>query len=294
MSKLPGEFKFADYFGFASAGAIGVVAAIIVDMTQSADTSTLFFLSRWFDALTSLIGLDQIPLYGIILILMGLGAMSVFYFQPVTMRGAFVQGFSVLAAVMTLAPAELSKPLDAPMMDVDDSEPAVASLEPKARLASYVGSMGGVNFQPHLQPAVYTPGAQPAIQTVAAIQDERQQRYNLTIEIDFPDGLRQDYKNMVQRGRLRGKLHNKNTRQTFDLFRSGNRVSAQGNKLIIRTSIAGTDATAELYARVEAVGYSINEEKFDARLGNNVTWKINMTPSRTPIFLQRLNKSYWF
>ena len=292
--KAPGEFVFSDYFGFAAAGSVGIIAAILVDLQQSADASALFVMNKWISNFSTLLGFGELPLYIVILILMAIGAISIVYFQPVTMQSAFIQGFSVLAALMTIAPADLGGALEAPMDMEELPPPAEASLKPQARMAAYMGEIGGLSVQQGIQPAVYQ---QPArIEKVALQPDSaRSNGYNLTIVINFPDGLREDVSNMVRRGTLRGRIYNSATEKSYNMFRSsGADANMSGNKLTIRTSLDGTDPTTKVYARVEAAGYTITIEEFEARLGRNAAWQIDMTPSNTPLFLQRLGKSYWF
>ena len=293
--KAPGEFNFADYFGFASAGSVGIIAAILVDLQQSADASALFVMNKWISNFSGLLGFGELPLYVVVLILMALGAASIIYFQPVTMQSAFIQGFSVLAALMTLAPADLGGSLEAPMeMDDELPPPAEASLQPQIRNAAYMGSLGGAGVRGGIQPAVYQK-AVAQVETVSLQRDGAAQGYNLTLVITFPNGLREDASTMIRRGTLRGRVYNSATEKSYNMFRSsGAEAKMTGNRLTIRTSLDGTDDTTKVYARVEAAGYAITIEEFEASIGRNPNWEINMTPSNTPLFLQRLGKSYWF
>lgn len=289
-TKSPGEYGFADYFGFSIAGSLGIVTAMLVDLRQSADTSALFVINRWVADLSTLFGFGELPLYAVVLLMMAIGAASIFYFQPISMQGAFAQGFGVLAALMTIAPSNFGTPLDAPM----ESLPPTAMTMPTERgavLTSFIGSStgaeisrhtGGISGQARLMPASYT-----------VMQGEN--GYDITIEINFPDGLRREFDAMVRSGNMRGRLHNKETNKTYDLFKNGGAdIKRTPNKLTIRSSVPGMAATTELYARVETAGYAITTEKFEARQGANPVWVINMTPSGTPLFIQRFGKSYWF
>ena len=300
VSKLPGEYNFADMIGFGLAGALGIVFAIMADMQQSDDASALFTISRWFSYVSEMIGIGSLPLYVVILILMAIGAGAVYYFQPVTLQGAFAQGFGVLAAVMTVAPSDLGRPLDAPDMPtvVNETE---ASTGAQARFAGYVGDLEGSTMRDSLfQEAIYTAGstasglAQPR---AIALQASEETRFNVTIEIILPNGLKQDPDTMIRRGTMRGKLRNDDTGLTYNLFRNSGaiiRTSPNNDKMTIMTSVPGNGDTANLRARVEIDGYAINLESFTATAGRNNGWQISMTPSSTPMFMQRLNQSYDF
>ena len=100
---------------------------------------------------------------------------------------------------------------------------------------------------------------------------------------------------MVRRGTVAGKLWNPETKTTYNLFRSsGARMSYGDNTLRIETALPGTSATTELWILMEADGYTILEESFEARQGPNRIWTLEMEPSSTPLFLQRLRHSYRF
>jgi len=300
VSKLPGEYNFADMVGFGLAGALGIVFAVMADMQQSDDASALFTISRWFSYVSEMIGIGALPLYVVILILMAIGAGAVYYFQPVTLQGAFAQGFGVLAAVMTIAPSDLGRPLDAPDMPTIMNE-TEASVGAQARFAGYVGDIEGAVMRDSLfQEAVYTPGSNTATRSrprAVAFQSSEEVRFNLTIEIMLPNGLKQDADTMIRRGTMRGKLRNDDTGQNYNVFRNSGaiiRTSSNNDKMTIMTSVPGNGNSADLRARIEIDGYAINLESFTAATGRNNTWQISMTPSSTPLFMQRLGQSYDF
>ncbi|NHK27637.1 hypothetical protein FF098_006965 [Parvularcula flava] len=300
VSKLPGDYNFADLVGFGLAGALGIVFAIMADMQQSDDASALFTISRWFSYVSEMIGIGALPLYIVILILMAIGAGAVYYFQPVTLQGAFAQGFGVLAAVMTIAPSDLGTPLEAPDMPtiIEETE---ASAGAQARFAGYVGDLEGSAMRDSLfQEAVYTSGSNTAAAArprAVAFQSNEEVRFNLTIEIMLPNGLKENPDTMIRRGTMRGKLRNDDTGQTYNVFRNSGaiiRTSSNNDRMTIMTSVPGAGNSADLRARIEIDGYSINLESFTANTGRNNSWRISMTPSSTPLFMQRLNQSYDF
>ena len=264
MRKEPGSFGAVDLMGMGVAAAFGIAAAIVFDLTQHDEGSALFVLNKWVAQLTEVVGMGSIPLYGVVLMLMALGATSILYFQPVTMRGAFAQGFGALAALMTVAPSDLGTALPGGEEDL----PPPAFEEP----ASVV-------------PAAF------AAKTVAASQS---QGYSVRIRVNFPEGL-DDIQAMIRKGTLRGKLHNETEGRTYNLFRAGGgELEYENGTLFVTTRLPGEADTATLWARIEADGYAIQVENYLAKQGANPVWVINMRPSGRPLFLQRMGQSYNF
>ncbi|MEM9809913.1 MAG: hypothetical protein AAF788_01695 [Pseudomonadota bacterium] len=260
--KAEQNFGFLSVFGLGGAASVGIGIAVLVDLLQQREASALFVINRWMLEVTSLLGLETIPLYCIMLILMAIGGMSVLFFQPVTFRGAFTQGFGVLAALVTIAPSDLGVPLDGP-------EQAMFELRPSETL-------------------------EPASLTMAAVQ-RRDDTYNLRIQVVFPEGMKSDFRTMVRRNHLTGRMHDSATGQTYNLFRNtGAKVEYEGGVMRIEAQIHGDARQTRLLARIEADGYVINESSFQARQGANPVWSITMAPSEQPLFLQRLRHSYTF
>ncbi len=204
------------------------------------------------------------------------GAGSVFYFQPITCQGAFAQGFGLLAVIMTAIPSNLAGGLES----INDSLPGLqpastrdASVEGRIYQASLKTSAEYTQVQAQRGPA----------------------KYDVHLTINFPEGLPEDVDTMIRRGSLRGRLHNEDTGETFNMFRSaGGSVRQDGNSLVIHAGVPARSETGKLWVRVEAQGYAIQVESYQARLNENVDWNIEMVPSSMPLFMQRLNKSYWF
>jgi hypothetical protein len=260
--------------GLGGVAALGIGSAILVDLTQQREASALYVLNRWILEVTSLLGLDSIPLYGVMLILMAIGGGTVLFFQPVTMRGAFAQGFGALAALVTLAPSDLGTPLQAP----------AESMTPRSNLDAAFGParLGGEDA--FLLPI-----------SAAASQQAAGQNYQLRIQIEFPQGLRTDVDTMIGRNQLAGKLYNPETGIRYNLFRnSGAEMDYSGGVLRIVTQVKAADAEADLQLLVEADGYEIHEDSFTVRRGANPIWQVTMEESRQPLFLQRLRHSYRF
>ena len=280
-----------DMVGFGIASAFGIAFAAFFDLTQSDEGAALPLFNKWLTVATDTLGFSPLPLYSVVLILMALGGLSILVLQPVTMRGAFAQGFGVLAAITTLAPADLGEPMvttnDASMPGgMDEMLPPggdIGSMFPD--LAEDI-SFGDPAIAP--QPAVMLI---PASMTAAA----QSQGYTIRMRIVFPNGLKRDIGTMVRDGGLRGRLHNEATNRTYNLFRStGGDLVFQNNTIYIASRIPGTEATADLVSRIEADGYRIVEERFEASQGANPIWTIQMQESGVPIVLQRLQRPYTF
>ena len=264
MRREPGGFGAMDLMGMGLAAAFGIAAAIVFDLTQHDEGSALFVINKWVASVTEVVGIGAIPLYGVVLLLMGLGAFSILYFQPVTMRGAFAQGFGALAALATVAPSDLGTALPG----AGEALPPAAFDEPAA-----------------LTPAAYRTASAARVAAQA-------EGYTIRIRVNFPEGIG-DIETMIRKGSLRGKLHNETAGQTYNLFRSGGGgLKLEDGTLYISTRLPGEADTATLWARIEAEGYAIQVENYLARQGANPVWTINMRPSNRPLFLQRMGQSY--
>lgn len=277
--KSPGEFGFSDMFGLALAGSTGIIAALVTDYQQKGEASALFTINQWVVSASSLLGFSTIPLWMVALGLVVFGAASIFYFQPITRQGAFAQGFGLLAVMMTAVPADLAGGLEA-MSDL----PGLEASEISGREAA-LGAAGIIN-------AAYTPGEAAR---VIPVQNRATSKYDVVIKINFPDGLSSNVDTMIRRQELRGRLHNEETGETWNLFRTaGGTLSRSGNTLTVRAGVPTRSDSSRLWIRVEAAGYAIEEQSAVANRGRRLNWTVDMSPSNTPLFVQRLNKSYWF
>ncbi|PQA85354.1 hypothetical protein CW354_20585 [Marinicaulis flavus] len=274
--KTPGDYNLVDMAGLALAGSAGIISALVTDYQQSGEASALFTINQWVVQLGNILGFGQVPLWMVVVGLTLLGAGSIFYFQPITRQGAFAQGFGLLAVMMTAVPSNLSGGLEA----INDTLPG---LEPSP--SQQEASLGQARiYQASYRPAQYV-----------QVQDSRGAKYDVYLTINFPEGLPDEVDTMVRKGSLRGRLLNEDTGETFNLFRSaGGLMRQQGNSLVIRAGVPARSNEGKLWVRVEAQGYAIEVTSYDATLGQKVDWNIDMTPSNTPLFMQRLNKSYWF
>ncbi len=275
--KSPGEFGVGDMLGLGLAGAAGIIAALVTDYQQKGEASALFTINQWIVALGNLLGFTDIPLWMVVIGLTVLGAGSIFYFQPITRQGAFAQGFGLLAVLMTATPADLAGGIESINNNLLDLQPA------SAREASI-----GAQFIN----ASYAPGQAALYQ----IQDRSEAaKYDVHLSINFPDGIPSDIDTLIRTGAIRGRLHNEDTKETWNLFRSaGGTIRRQGDSLLIDAGVPARSETARLWVRIECTGYAIDEQSATATLGEPLEWSIEMAPSKTPLFFQRLRKSYWF
>ncbi|MEL6789350.1 MAG: hypothetical protein AAFO78_02130 [Pseudomonadota bacterium] len=134
-----------------------------------------------------------------------------------------------------------------------------------------------------------------AVTTVALERDpDGPASYTVRLYIKFEDGWPGDVNTLIRRGLLRGRLHNRSTGETFNLFRTagGKLRKRGGDTLIIDAGVPARSAEAELWVRIECSGHKIEEQSAKARLGRPLEWRINVKKSSTPLFIQRLGRVY--
>lgn len=276
--KSPGEYGIADIFGLGLAGAAGIVAALVTDYQQKGEASSLYTINQWVVALGEILGFGAVPLWVVVVGMISVGAGSIFYFQPITRQGAFAQGFGLLAVLMTAVPADLAGGLEA-TGTISDLQPV--GLEREAAISN-----GIVN-------ATYAGEDARIYQT--QVQAQQGARYVVELSIIFPGGVPSDIDTMIRRGSIRGRLHNADTNETFNIFRSaGGDMMIRGDALIIHAGVPARSETATLWVRIECNGYTIEEQSAQTNLSTPLFWSVNMQASNTPLFIQRLGKSYWF
>ena len=281
--KAPGEWGVGDLAGLALAGATGIIAALVTDYQQSQEASALFTINQWVVGLGSLLGFTDIPLWMVVAGLTMLGAGSIFYFQPITRQGAFAQGFGLLAVLMTMTPADLAG-------GMESSVEALPGLQP-ASLVREV-SADPMMADPLIKTVAYAPGGGAIYKVQSRGASDK---YDLHLKIVYPNGISDDIDSLIRRGAFRGRIHNADTNETWSISRSaGGTLRVEGNTMYIHAGIPAESQTARIWVRIEMTGYAIEEQSAEARLGEQLDWTVTMTPSATPLFLQRLNKSYWF
>lgn len=275
--KTPGEYGMLDIAGLGLAGAAGIVAALITDYQQKGEASSLYTINQWAATLGDILGFGQAPLWTVVLSLIAAGALSIFYFQPITRQGAFAQGFGLLAVIMTAVPADLAGGLQ-------PTGPVLPDLEPVA-----------INREATLGDGIVVASFQAEAARIIDAQERQAARYVVELSIVFPGGVPADVGAMIRRGALRGRLHNVDTKETFNLFRTaGGDVIVRGDSLVVRCGVPARSTEATLWVRIEAEGYAIEEQSARADLDAGLAWTVNMRPSSTPLLIQRLAKSYWF
>lgn len=275
--KSPGEFGFLDITGLGLAGAAGIVAALVTDYQQKGESSALYTINQWAAALGDILGFGNVPLWVVVLSLIAAGALSIFYFQPITRQGAFAQGFGLLAVLMTAVPADLAG-------GIQSTGPMLPDLEAIA-----------MNREASLPDGIVLASLQSEEARVVEVQDRQAARYVVELNIAFPGGVPSNINELIRRGACRGRLHNADTNETFNIFRSaGGNVIIRGDSLIVRAGVPARSTEATLWVRIEVEGYAIEEQSAKASLDDSLVWTVNMQKSSTPLFIQRLSKSYWF
>lgn len=322
--KNPGEFGVSDIAGLGLSAAAGIVAALITDYRQSAEASALYTLNEWSVALGSILGFSQIPLWWVIAAVVGVGAGSIFFLQPITRQGAFAQGFGLLAVIMTAIPTDLASGLEditsdanlpglgVPSSDAfpDDIEASLSSefgmpvnfdrAESKATFDGIGDKLANITSSQSSPSTVLSSGSDPAIASVSAVPvaiqtSGRAAQYAVRLYIKFENGLDGDVNALIRRGLLRGKLHNDETGQTFNLFRNaGGDLVQRGDTLIITAGVPARTSEARLWVRIECAGHKIEEQSAIAKLGQPLQWHVTVEESSTPLWMQRLGKVYRF
>ena len=278
--KAPGEFGAGDVAGFALAGATGIIAALVTDFNQKGEASALFTINQWVVSIGSLLGIGDIPLWVIALGMTVVGAGSIFYFQPITRQGAFAQGFGLLAVLMTTIPADLAGGLE-PFVDPPSNLSDVA-FRGEASSSKRILNVNAVE-------------SEASIVEVQESREARAARYDLHLRLNFEGGFGDDIEKMIRRGTIRGRLHNEETGETWNLFRTaGGTLREDGESLIVHAGGPARSDRARLWVRIECAGHTITQESKVAELGRPVEWEIEIKESTVPLFIQRLNQSYWF
>lgn len=314
--KSPGEFSAFDLMGLGLSGSAGIVAALVTDYQQSAEGAAIYTLNRWAVSLGSLFGFNEIPLFAVALGIVALGATSIFYFQPITRQGAFAQGFGLLAVLMTAIPDDLAMGIEDIINDpnlpgllspaasngegvteisfesdfADQNPQAIGAIKPAAILQKAVFSETEAPFkETSFQD---TSGVQPAAFTQAASVPAQ---YQIKLLVTFEGGFPNNIGTLIRRGKLRGRLHNEDTGETFNLFRNaGGILKKNDNVITIEAGVPARSRTAKLWVRIECDDHSIELQSAEATVGKPLVWPMTVKESSTPIFLQRLRRVYWF
>lgn len=285
--KAPGEFNTVDIFGLALAGSAGILAAIVTDYQQKGEGAAILTINQWVSSFASVFNILEVPLWAVAVGMVVAGAASVLYFQPITRQGAFAQGFGLLAVLMTAIPANLGGIL------TTSADADLGGLEP---IALNGGALNGGALEAKVYNATISTHAvaQGEEARVYTVQDTRgAAKYDVNLSVNFAKGLPRDVDAMIRQGSIRGRLHNADTKTTYNLFRGG-AMDRTANSLVFHVGVPARSDSAKLWVRFEVEGYAIEEQSADAKLDERLNWQINMQPSNIPLFIQRLGKSYWF
>ena len=277
--KAPGEFGIMDMSGLALSGAAGIIAAIIADYQQKGEAAALFKINTWVVQFGGMLGFTEIPLWMVVVGLVTVGAGSVFYFQPITRQGAFAQGFGLLAVLLTMTPPNLASGIEG----MSDNLPGLSSIAAR-----------DVSIEPRIVNAAYE--QRDARVFLAQNEEEAEAKYDVRLKVTYPEGIRGDIRKLVRQGAMRGRLHNEETGETYNLFRAteGAMITREGDTLTFNVGVPARSDTARLWIRIETVGYTIEERSAEATLAAPLEWEVEMQPSNIPLQLQRFGRSYWF
>ena len=112
---------------------------------------------------------------------------------------------------------------------------------------------------------------------------------------NLKNGMPENIATMIRRGTIRGRLHNEQSGETWNLFRTtGGTIRRRGDTLLIDAGVPAQEDTARLWVRIEAAGFAIEEQSATVALGQSLDWNVDLKTSNTPLIVQRLRKSYWF
>ena len=262
-------------------GALGILAAIVMDLKHRGDDSALFVVTRGLVGAAAMVGVTSLPLYVTIGVLMAVGAGVVLYFRPRGLRPAFMTGFGSLAALTTAVPGYSGEYADvpiqgepgtpAPVIERRDLVEAPRDTAPPMRLASFVT----------------TEAAPPSASTEA--------RYDLTVRLSFPRGVPEPVAAHLREGTLKTRLYDPATGRAYDLFaRPVGPVLRDGDTLQVTASIPASAPSGPLWLRVEAAGYEIGVFEHEANVEAGERWDVALTPTTEPLLIQRLKHTYAF
>jgi hypothetical protein len=282
----PGEYRLVDILSLGFSSAVGILAALTADLTQKGEAAAVFKINQWAVDVTRTAGMGvDMPLWGVGAGLVGFGAASVLYFQPTTRIGAFFRGFGLLAALMTATPPDLAGGVQAV------KKGSLSLLQAVADVRDPAAPVEG----PQDDGAILSVRRGNTAGPVEVGDVDREARYEVSLTIHFPNGAPKDFAALASRDALRGRLHNEGTGETFELFESaGGLIEASDDAIVVKAGVPAKSVRATLWVRIECEGYAIELQSAEAALGEPLDWRVDMRPSKTPLMIQRLGKSYWF
>ena len=273
-------------------GSVGILSALVMDLQNRGDNSALFVVARSAVYLAALIGVLAVPLWVVVVGLMGVGAAVVLYFKPSGLRAAFAQGFGTLAAVMTLVPGYGGEAIGVPTEGMEGAVPVIREGDADA-------IAGGVTARADLPAPILASFVQadeapaPAPETVPETVPGG--GYTIRVRLDFPNGPPEPLALRIKQGRLKARLYNPVTGKAYNLFLSaGAPIIREEDRLLVTTTVPSDAPEATLLLRVEADGYEIAVAEATCQHGANEIWDVAMVPTSEPLLFQRLKHSYAF
>lgn len=287
---VSGQFGMLDYVGLAFAGGFGILAAALADFFMKPNSSSLYVFNHWMYEVAQTLALPTPPIYAVLLILVGIGAGSIFYFQPVTRQGAFAQGFGLLAALVTISPA--------------DNDVSADALADPAEQAIYLEEISLTDRTPLEHGEVEQRFAAMRAQSIAAARVERTaavavvaQRYDVIFKVRMPNGVPDRLLDNVRLGVARARVYNSETRRAYIILGPNARLDENDpNVLVLPVGVPAGDGetSSEIKVRFEIPGYEILEASKTMQVGEREDWVLEMKPSNVPLRLQRLGRAFSF
>ena len=267
-----------NWLRLALTGAVGILAAIIVDLRNRGDDSALFVVARSLVGAAAMVGVTTLPLWVTLGVLMMVGAGVVLYFRPHGLRPAFLTGFGSLAALTTAVPGysgeapdvpvEGRVPAAAPVIEPRDLPEVQAQAPPPMRLAGFAGASDA-----------------PASEG----------RYRLTLRIAFPEGVPEPVAQNIRDGLIKARLYDPASRRAYDAFGAADGpVYRDDDALELSLALPASAEESPLMLRVEAAGYRIEVAGLTASTASPTTWEVVLAPSAEPLLIQRLKHTYAF
>ncbi len=287
---VSGQFGMLDYVGLAFAGGFGILAAALADFFMKPNSSSLYVFNHWMYEVAQTLALPTPPIYAVLLILAGIGAGSIFYFQPVTRQGAFAQGFGLLAALVTISPA--------------DNDVSADALADPVEQAIYLEELSLADRTPLEHGEVEQRLAAMRAQSIAAARFERAstvavvaQRYDVIFKVRMPNGVPDRLVDNARQGVARARVYNSETRRAYNILGPNARLDDDDpNVLVLPVGVPAGDgeASAEIKVRFEIPGYEILEASKTMQVGEREDWVLELKPSNVPLRLQRLGRAFSF
>lgn len=273
-----GNWSFKAAIAKGLAGAIGILAALIIDYYQKGTDSSLITATTWINdsGLLQLINMEAAPPYWYALAVLVAGFAMVYIFEPANKRNAFYAGAGVLGFLATFSP------VSAPTIDYTPLDPAL--MEELGIEAP--GDSAMLNAPIIL--AAYRPVPQRS-----SIINAQASGLPVTVIIQFAD----DPGNRIPQ--IRAWLHDNITNRTLTLGAGAKIAQTRNGPVIVYDTIVTTGSArgntiADLIVRVEANGYKITTKGVSVTKSTSKPIRVSLTlqKSNTPISIQRLRYPY--